>query len=331
LRRVRGVSADRVKKSIARHFSVIDMDGAGAAGRNQFEVYVNGTRITAADWDVFGKLQFIWYLGPESKTYADRCPSDCKRFELGAEVTFPDGTKANVTGWLGTVKKPEDLYSRSGPIDINDNRIIVDARGKLAIANFLHQFGESGHYASYLAGYIRADFLDSGAEDIATSDRERMKEDDPRVKALGEFVWGQLKKIQVKWRELRHEVALDDSKQEPVTGPIITEWLEGLTEDETVDAKSLIGRLNTTRFSSDADRAQVLKFGILAFERLRIQRKLHILRDSPDGQLETIAAMLALESDLENALYADIASQRLQVVRELDQLVDTDQKEKTIS
>lgn len=330
LRRIRAVSADRVKKSIARHFSVIDMDDAGAVGPNVFVVYVNGVRITAADWDVFGKLQFMWYLGPESKAYAGRCPAGCKSFALGAEVRLPDGTTARVTGWLGTVKKPEDLQATSGPVEINDNRIIVDARGKLAIRNFLQHFGESGYYASYLAGYIRADFLDSDAEDIATSDRERMKEDDPRVKALGEFVWEQLKKIQVQWRELRHEAAIDDSKQEPVTGPIVTEWLAGLNDDETVDAKSLIGRLNTARFSSDADRAQVLKFGILAFERLRVQRKLHILRNSPDGQLETIAAMFALETDLENALYADIASQRLQVVKELDRLVDSDEKEKTI-
>jgi hypothetical protein len=40
--------------------------------------------------------------------------------------------------------------------------------------------------------------------------------------------------------------------------------------------------------------------------------------------------MLALESDLENALYADVVSSRLEVVKTLDGLVDADAKERVI-
>ncbi|MBI5168177.1 MAG: ATP-binding protein [Candidatus Eisenbacteria bacterium] len=330
LRRVRAISAERVLKAIARHFSVIDMDAAGGKGPNDFAVYVNGERVTVDHWDVFKRLQFMWHLGPESMSYAARCAAGCKTFQLDDEVKFADGTSARVTGWIGTVAQPEQLKTKVGEVDINDNRIVVDCRGKVAIANFLHHFGEAGLYAAYLAGYIRADFLDATAEDIATSDRERMKEDDPRMVALGKYVWEQLKIIQEKWRKLRREAAVEDSTKDPAIGPIVSEWLEGLTDDETADARHLIGRLSGARFSNDADKAQVLKFGILAFERLRVQHKLHMLRDSPDDQLETIAAMFALESDLENALYADIASQRLLVVQELEKLVDADAKERTI-
>lgn len=330
LRRVRAISADRVLKAVARHFSVIDMEGDAGDGPNDFSVYVNGERVSVKHWDVFGKLQFIWCLGPDSTHYADRCRGEVKRFTVDAEVDLGDGKRAKVSGWIGTVEEPEQLKSAAGDVKINDNRIVVDCRGKVAIANFLHHFGEAGVYAAYLAGYIRADFLDDTPEDIATSDRERMKEDDPRIVALAAFVRAHLKVIQDRWRELRREVAVETSVKDPAIGPIVKEWLGGLNEDETEHARSLIGRLGGVRFPDAADKAQVMKFGILAFERLRVQHKLHLIKKTADNQLEHIAALFALESDLENALYADIASQRLKVVQELEALVDTDAKERTV-
>lgn len=325
LKRQRAISGDRVLWSIARRFSVIDIDDSETDdGENAFIVFVDGVKVTAEHWDVFGKLQYMWYLGPESVRFAHRCPEGCRCAELDPMVMC-DGKEYLLKGWIGTVERPEQLKSTVSGITINDNRIVVDCRGKVAIANFLHQFGESGVYASYLAGYIRADYLDDG-EDIATSDRERMREDDPRVEALRSFVQKLLKRVQKDWTEFRRKTAEDDAAKDP----IVKEWLDGLKEDECSDARRLLGRLGGVRFSDEEDRAQVLKYTILAFERLRVRHKLHLLRDAPDESLSTIAAMFALESDLENALYADIATQRLEVVKKLEALVDDDEKERAV-
>ncbi|HEU0037537.1 MAG TPA: ATP-binding protein [Kofleriaceae bacterium] len=328
LRRSRAISKDAVVRAIARRFSVINSKPPGSPPDSDFDVFVGGDQVTAQHWDVFTAFQALWYLGPESAGYRERCRPDTTFVEVENVVTISDKETAHVTGWLGTVRKPEQLKIRAGETEINDNKIVIDCRGKVAIANFLHQFGESGVYASYLAGYIRADYLDD-AEDIATSDRERMREDEPKVIALKAFVWKLLKQIQTSWTEMRRKKALDDTKESPL-GPVVKDWLEGLSEDEQDDAKQLLGRLATMRFSAESDRAQVLKYGILAFERLRVRNRIHILRNTPDDQLATVATMFALESDLENALYADIAKHRLDVVKQLEDLVDANAKERII-
>jgi len=325
LKRQRSISTERVLKSIARRFSTIDVDDDPTMPHNDFVVYVDGTKVTAEHWDIFRNLQYMWHLGSDSACYKTRCSSRCRFIEVSPDISVAENQVERVSGWIGTVARPEQLKATAGGIAFNDNRIVVDCRGKVAIANFLHQYGEAGVYASYLAGYIRADYLDDG-EDIATSDRERMQDDDPRVVALRSYVQKLLKQVQNKWTQFRRDTAAAEASQDPVVG----EWIAGLNADEQDDAKRLLGRIGGARFSDESDRAQVLKYAILAFERLRVRHKLHLLRNVPDDRLTEIAAMFALESDLENALYADIANQRLEVIRKLEALVDADEKERVI-
>lgn len=324
LDRKRAISDSRVRAAIARRFSIIDVDGEPS--ESSFRVEVNGKPIRPSDWDVFGKLQYMWTFGGEgARKYEQRCGSECKIFPRSEVVTLPEMSTVPVLGWVGTVSRPKQLRSPAGGVAINDNRIVIDCRGKVAIANFLHQFGESGVYASYLAGYLRADFLDDG-EDIATSDRERMREDDPRVEALGAAVRAILKNIESEWSKLRRK----DEGDKVAKHPAVAKWIASLNEDERSDARELLGRIGATRHFDSADKAQALKYAVLAFERLRVRHKLNLIRSATDDQLEIVATMFALESDLENALYAEIAGQRLEVIRELEKIVDANEKEKVI-
>jgi hypothetical protein len=324
LERKRAISPSRVRAAIARRFSVIDVDTETA--EYQFVVEVDGTVIGPNDWDIFGRLQYIWVFGGEvSEKYRKRCGGNCKSLDRADVVRLPDGAEKPLVGWIGTVHRPRQLRSTTDGVTFNDNRIVVDCRGKVAVANFLHQFGEAGVYASYLAGYLRADFLDEG-EDIATSDRERVREDDPRVQSLAVTVKEVIKAIEAQWSELRR---LDEGgKLEQ--HPAVSKWIASLNADERDDARHLLGRIGASRFASEADRVQVLKFGILAFERLRVRHRLSLIRATSIGQLELVATMFSLESDLENALYAEIASQRLEVIRELEKIVDANEKEKIV-
>lgn len=324
LDRKRAISDSRVRAAIARRFSIIDVEGEPP--ESSFRVEVNGTPIGPSDWDVFGKLQYMWaFGGKDAKHYEQRCGSGCKVFSRSDAVILPDSSVVPLRGWVGTVSRPKQLKSPAGGVAINDNRIVIDCRGKVAIANFLHQFGESGVYASYLAGYLCADFLDEG-EDIATSDRERMRDDDPRVEALKTTVRTVLKAIETQWAGLRRK----DEGEKIEQHPAIAKWMKSLREDERDDARQLLGRIGAARHFDASDKAQVLKYAVLAFERLRVRHKLDLIRKATDDQLEVVATMFALESDLENALYAEIANQRLEVIRELEKIVDANEKEKVV-
>ncbi|VBB38974.1 conserved hypothetical protein [uncultured Spirochaetota bacterium] len=330
LKRSRAINQDAILRALARRFSVIDLSEDEVSigtkwPQTNFSVYVNGIKVSIEHWDLFKKIEYLWILGPESAYFRSGVSSECKVIEVSSILNLESGKSANLSGWIGTVKKPEQLKTAVNGFDINDNRIVVDCRGKVAISNFLHQFGESGMYASYLAGYIKADYLDE-AEDIATSDRERMQDDDPKVQVLKDFVRKLLKRIQMDWTDFRRKSAADNAEHDP----IIAEWLATLNGDEQSDAKTLLGRLGSVRYTNASDKPQVLKYAILAFERLRVRHKLSLLKNATDEKLETIATMFALESDLENALYADIASQRLNVVRELTTIVDENSKERII-
>ena len=77
-------------------------------------------------------------------------------------------------------------------------------RGKLAQEDILEEFGEGGLYTKYIFGEIHANFLDlDEEEDIATTSRQKLIEEDPRYLALKSKLRLELKHIQNKWTEFR--------------------------------------------------------------------------------------------------------------------------------
>ena len=76
---------------------------------------------------------------------------------------------------------------------------MVMVRGKLAQEDILEEFGEGGLYTKYIFGEIHANFLDlDNQEDIATTSRQRLIEEDPRYQALKIKLLLELKHIQGK-------------------------------------------------------------------------------------------------------------------------------------
>jgi hypothetical protein len=75
--------------------------------------------------------------------------------------------------------------------------------GKLIHEDILKDIKEGGVFTKYLIGEIRADFLDSDdEEDMATSDRQSLKENDPRFELIKAYIQNDiLKVIQSKWRD----------------------------------------------------------------------------------------------------------------------------------
>lgn len=173
-------TVNALRKRIARRFSII---GLKSAGDDSFDVLINETAIGPADRDDWKAVEFLWEFGSAPSIPAANCPALKKRFPLPYQISpiRPDWV---VGGWLGAASRPKKLSSDDAGLM---NGLVVIARGRLIQENILDKLGFNMLLGNYLTGQIEANFLDvENEEDIATSDRQRLMEDDERYIALRE-------------------------------------------------------------------------------------------------------------------------------------------------
>ena len=155
------------------------------------------------------------------------------------------------------------------------NGIVVLARGRLIQENILDRLGFNRILNSYLTGQVEADFLDiAERDDIATSDRQRLVEDDDRYIALTEFLQQTLRSIQDRWTELRNQAR---GKQALEESPALQDWLQTLPTSQQKNAKKLLGLIRGVEIEDKEERSQLYRSGMLAFERLRLREQAHLL------------------------------------------------------
>ena len=265
-RRVNIATPDYVKKRLARRFSIISAE-------ENFTVYVNGIPISITDRDYFHKLQYLWYYGGESEKYINLCnnlenPEHTEKRDGIIEVRDKDNIEnltGSVTGWIGTVRKPNELTDKNEDVNENLNKIVIMVRGKLAQENILDDFRQSGFYTKYLIGEIHADFLDMDTlDDIATTSRQEIIKDNPRYEGLKTWMKNELFHIRDKWDEWRYGIA----KKEIDQIPAIKEWLQELKPEERKQADSFFRKIGEVHVDNDDDRILFYKHTALAFENL---------------------------------------------------------------
>lgn len=315
-----GSSIPALRKRIARRFSVIGYVGKDG---DRFEVQINGTAVGPQDREDLRAVEFLWEFGAQRLKKSD-CPSLRKRFVLPAGVD-PQHPEWQVSGWLGAADEPKKLrHDEAGTL----NGIVVLARGRLIQENVLDKLAFSRILGSYVTGQVQADFLDQiGQDDIATSDRQRLVEDDERYVALTTFLRNALVSIQDSWTDLRNEAR---GKQAVSEVPALAEWIDDLPSSQRKNAERLLGLIRGIELDEEEDRKQLYRSGMLAFERLRLRAEAHLLAE---GQQLTAAMLLPLLSDLstlEGSLYREIVKARLDVIKEFENLVDLDEKEKVL-
>ncbi|MCO1349983.1 ATP-binding protein (plasmid) [Burkholderia vietnamiensis] len=318
-------TADALRKRIARRFSVIGyskfIEKTGVL--DKFDVYINNVKVTPADREDLRRLEFLWEFGDAEKISSDDLPALKRRSVLSAEVA--GRPEWRVQGWIGAVPEPKQLTTDdSGAL----NNIVVLSRGRLIQENVLDKINYSRIFTKYITGQIEADFLDlTDHEDIATSDRQRLLEDDERYQALIAFVRTTLLSIDDVWTRWRNDARAKDAVSD---FPELEEWVKDLPEGQREPARQMLGMIRGVDVDTEEQRADLYKAGVLAFERLRLKESAHKLSES--GVL-TAAALLPLLSDLsmlEGSLYRDIVESRLDVIRKFEGLVDTNEKEKVL-
>lgn len=305
-----------LRRRLARRFSVI---GSG----HQFEIEFNGELITVEDREYQDKIQYIWTYGDEGQ----RALKTAKSLEQSEERpgNIDDDSELSISGWIGTASMAGQL--RDSDTKDNINKIVVMVRGKVAQEDILEEFGEGGLYTKYVLGEIHADFLDiDEQEDIATTSRQRIIEEDARYQALKGKMLAELKHIQGKWTELRNL----EGRNRALEFPQIKEWFGDLGGDQRRSAERLFGRINQLPMESENDRRQLFVSGVLAFESLKLRNMLHRLDDVSTENLETLNQVFIQLDDIEASAYYQIARERLEVIRKLTGLIDENAKERAI-
>jgi hypothetical protein len=324
LKKTLGQTEAGLRKRLARRFSILGK-------KHNFFLKINNREVTIADRAYFTKLQYVWSYGDEDElplkeaknlAFKERRPNGVKVVE-SRKGKKPKLVEYAVHGWIGTVKESGHLADD----DENLNKVVIMVRGKLAQEDILEDFSEGGIYTKYLIGEVHADFLDlDNKQDIATSSRQRIIEDDPRYGALREFVRRELKHIQSKWTALRNERGTEEALEIPA----IKEWFNALGTDAKKHAKALFGKINQIPFDSIDDRKRLFKYGVLAFEHLRYKENLDALEDITPENIEMVGEIFAQLDDIEASLYHQIISGRIEVIETLQVKVGSNELENVI-
>ena len=304
-----------LRRRLARRFSVI-------GANHDFEITLNGIPITLQDREYYDKVQFIWTFGQRGEETEAACRNLEHRVQRSVNIKEgPDGLK--IEGWIGTAKEAGQL--KDSDTDESINKIVILVRGKLAQEDILEEFGEGGIYSKYIIGEIHADFLDEDDEDdIATTSRQRIIEEDPRYQALKAKLRNELKVIQSGWTNLRTQ----EGPKLAAMIPQIENWFDDLTPDHKVAAQNLFGRINRLPIDDGVQKRQLFVSGILAFESLRFRHLLHRIEQISVENLGALGDVFNQLDDLEASAYYQISKDRLEVIRKLTSLVDDDAKER---
>ncbi|MDE0115646.1 MAG: ATP-binding protein [bacterium] len=315
------ITANALRKRIARRFDVLDETPRKRGG---FKIKINGEQITYKDRQELKNLEFIWEFGEESLP-AKALPRDIQRFVLPNDIV--DGERGwKVTGWIGTARTPSDLSEDEEAGSLKN--IIVLARKRPIQEGIIDKLDFSRIFGNYVTGQIRADFLDlDGEDDIATSDRQRLIEDDPRVTALQRFLREAFLIAADQWTELRPKrkakKALDDH-------PELERWVRDLPAWQEKAALKMIGTISALpmeKKNEKADRAELYRSGVLAFARIGLRETSEQLDMLGDFDAEQLLQLLGAQDEYEAALWDDILRSRIEAIKRFENLTEADEKE----
>ena len=314
-----------LRKRLARRFDVMDPTPPAAGG---FKIHINGDEVTYADRQELKKLEYIWEFGhaalPDSSL-----PSGIVKYVLENRLPPPFGDET-VGGWFGTARVPSDLTQDEEAGSLKN--IIVIARKRPIQEGIVDKLDFSRVFGNYVTGQIEAEFLDQDDEDdIATSDRQRLIEDDPRVRVLQGFLRDAFQTASDVWN---HERPRRKAKEELADNPTLREWIDELPAWQREPAEKLIGTIAALPMETGAEqqqrRAHLFRAGILAFARIGLRETVEELGALSDLNADQLLELLGAQEEYEAALWVDILKSRVEAIRQFGNLTEIDEKERVL-
>ena len=295
-----------LRRRLARRFSVI-------GSMDDFEVLVDGTPITVADRDYFRDMEFIWHFGTPAPGWDfTKAPTGRDAGTVPNQVTIETGNggppvEHKVSGFIGTVKKP-------GSLDDVNNAIILSERGRLVHEDMLPEYRQARMYTQYVVGEVVADFLDDDGDDIVTSGRQRVQQEDPRYLAVTKTVHKALGKIRDEWTQKRNE----RGAKRALEYPAVKKWYQRMGPDRRNTARRMFGKIEALRLDEAESKYQLYRASMLAFEKLALKDMLSALDDwETHRDFELLARLMSEVDEIEATGYRDIVEGRLKVIQQL--------------
>lgn len=246
-------SISTLRKALARRFTVIGEE-------HNFSVIFNGEPISEKDRTYYDQIEFIWYLGNESRKYVDKCKNVLRSVRVDGDVEV-GGEYYKASGWVATVAKPSDIK-----VDQN-NTIALFAHGKLIQEDILVDFQEAQAFAEYIVGDINVDFMDSDEdEDIVTADRQRLNQNDPRYQAIKKYIKEKLlRDISSRWDLWRLERGAANAFQMDE----IKTWYERLNKTNQRKAARLFDKVTALTVNKREEKQNLYLMCVKAFDALK--------------------------------------------------------------
>ena len=311
---------DGLRKRISRRFGII-------GAKNNFRVYINDEEVTVSDRDYFHKARFLFQYGDHDYSqYCNNLDTDSEnrnRLCFAREYRFgsngcPDPSGGfQVGGWIAIARRSNDLDGKGD--DENLNRITVMVRGKVAQEDILQEFRLGGMITKFMYGEIRADFLDDDEkEDIATSGRQSISEDDPRYQSLKAFLVKEFRYIWIKTNKLKDRRGLQIAQE---SNPHVRQWYQGLTEATRELAKKFFGAIEKSGID-DSYKNDLYANTVLAVKHLSLRKTIDQLSEVTISDVTHFLEHLTDLSSIEAAQYHEIVEGRLEIVRKLKENAD---------
>ena len=318
-------SINALRKRIARRFSLLDDD---------FLIRVNGKKVEFSDRDYFRKARFLFQYGDYD--YSQHCrnlDSDngeplafARPSEFGKDGHAAHGAPYAVTGWIAIARHSNDLDDRSDDQDDNLNRITVLMRGKVAQEDILQEYRLGGMITKYIYGEIHADFLDDDDnDDIATTSRQRIFEDDPRYLCLKEFIRHELNHIWNETNKLKEKKSVDRALE----NPHIKKWYDAIPGNLRSAVTRVFKAIDLANVEEEY-RGELYANGVLAFERLKTSHAIEHIEYVDSSNLPAFLEWLADMGAIEAANVFETVRGRIAIIEELENKVDENNYEKLI-
>ncbi|QIS39683.1 BbrUII/HgiDII family restriction enzyme [Clavibacter capsici] len=321
-----GLTAAALRKRLARRFDVLDDREPDAGG---FHITVNNKRITWRDRQELKRLQYIWEFGAATIP-AEALPNDVQRFVIPRTFVDPD-RDWKIRGWIGTTRTPTDLVDDQEAGSLKN--IIVLARKRPIQEGIIEKLDFSRLFGNYVTGQIEADFLDLDDpeyDDIATSDRQRLIEDDERVIKLQEFLRSVFVSTAEQWTKARKSSGTKTALKDY---PKLEAWVEQLDEYQRPAARKMIGTIAGLSFEKGdevASKNDLFRSGVLAFARVGLRKNAKQLELLSNVTAEDLLPLLGQQDTYEAGLWVDILRSRVEAIAKMQDLTDANEKEKVL-
>ena len=306
---VNASTASFLRRRLARRFAFY-----GAGNMAGFKVSIDNEPITISDRDFFHKLEYLFQF---DKDYGQHCPNledggiELRGFRFNESGRSDQAGGYTVHGWLGLARSSKDLIHDGD----NINKVTIFARNKLAQEDILDEYGFQSMFTRFVIGEIYADFLDDDREeDIATSSRQKIFEDDPRYVALKKFLKTELEHVRDQRDRFKAETG---EKSASALIPKIREWLDRFDKPVRKQASAFLGRVNKAS-ANDEDRKRMFALSVHAFESYRARNSLEILDSVTLENMGEFLDKTKQVDDLEMAHYYNIARNRMSIIEKLD-------------